>query len=249
MTSPAAALRSTLGSASRRVRKSRVVFWLNQRRLRIEARRGLPAGAIRSVQGEGRLVALSYDDGPSPANTPDLLEILASAGARATFFVVGREVVRHPELVAQIVAAGHELAGHSYSHLNLKTADPATARSEIERGSQAIADVAARPLLFRPPFGKRSGAVEQACRDLGLTMVLWAVDSGDTMPFASDRIAAEVLQRVESGDIVLMHDGGDRRQRTLDATEQILVGLRSRGYRFVTVSELRGSRRRSDDPG
>ena len=226
-----------------RARKSRLVFRLNQRRLRIEARRELPVGVIRAVRTADRMIALSFDDGPSPANTPELLAILEAAGARATFFVVGSEVVRHPELAARIAEAGHELGNHSYSHPNLRNAEGPEVVSEIEGGARAVAEVAATPSLFRPPFGKLPPDAARVCADLGLTSVLWSVDSGDTMPFSASRITSEVVRRVRPGDIVLMHDGGDRRQRTLDATRHILTELAARGYSFVTVSELFGKGR------
>jgi peptidoglycan/xylan/chitin deacetylase (PgdA/CDA1 family) len=234
---------SLVARAEYRVRKSRLVFRVNQRRLRSEARRGLPAGTLRAhANGGARLVALSYDDGPSPANTPELLELFRAAGdAHATFFAVGSQVALHPELAAEVVAGGHELGNHTYSHLNPRSLDEQALRTEVERGAAAIAEAAAPPRLFRPPFGKRTAESAEICAGLGFTSVLWSVDSGDTMPFSAERIAREVVDRVEPGDIVLMHDGGDRRQRTIDATRRILDELGGRGYRFVTVSELLGS--------
>ena len=205
----------------------------------MEARGGSTADSLRAVPNTSeRVVALSYDDGPSPENTPELLEILAAAGARATFFVVGSEVARYPELATQIAEAGHELGNHSYSHPSSRDLDEQETRLEMERANLAIAQAAVTPRLFRPPFGKQSRTQAQIGRSVGLTSVLWSVDSGDTMPFSDTRIVREVVGRVEPGDIVLMHDGGDRRQRTLDATRAILKQLGDRGYRFVTVSEL-----------
>ncbi len=228
------------------MRKSRPAFRLNQWRLRIEARRGIPGAAPRAARDRsGRVVALSYDDGPSPANTPELLEIFAAAGARATFFVVGSEVARHPELALRVAQSGHELGNHSFSHANPRDLDEDGLRSEVEYGARAIADAAVAPTLFRPPFGKRPRASAKVCAKLGFTSVLWSVDSGDTMPFSAARIAREVVGRVKPGDIVLMHDGGERRERTLDATRQILRELKERGYEFVTVSGLLWRRRAS----
>jgi peptidoglycan-N-acetylglucosamine deacetylase len=225
-----------LARAATKARRSRVAFRMNQRRLRREARRG--SGALRASAAGERLLALSYDDGPSPANTPDLLEILAAAGAHATFFVVGSRVEDHPELAVQIAAAGHELGNHTYSHQNLRSLELPAARGEVGRGAQAIElATGVATALFRPPFGK----LPRGGDDLGVTTVLWSIDSGDTMPFSARRIAREVVGRAEPGDIVLMHDGGDRRQRTLDATKRVLDELGGRGYRFVTVSELLGA--------
>jgi peptidoglycan-N-acetylglucosamine deacetylase len=223
-------------------RNSSIGFRINQWRLRIEARRGPGVGAVRAAGGVGeRVVALTYDDGPSPANTPDLLAILAAADARATFFVVGTEVERHPKLVALLTAGGHDVGTHSYSHRNPRELDKSGFKVEVERGASVVAAVAGSVTLFRPPFGKRSEDAVDVCAHLGLTRVLWSVDSGDTRDWDAERIVREVVERVEPGDIVLMHDGGPRRQRTLDATREILRELGNRGYRFVTVSELLGS--------
>jgi peptidoglycan/xylan/chitin deacetylase (PgdA/CDA1 family) len=184
------------------------------------------------------LVALTYDDGPSDANTDDLLEILRAAGARATFFVVGARLEQHQELGRRIAAGGHEVANHSYSHRNLRELDGKQVEQEIALGVSAIAGVVDPPTLYRPPFGKQPADETRICNELGLRSVLWSIDSGDTMPFSTDRIVREVVRRVRPGDIVLMHDGGDRRQRTLDATQRILQQLDGLGYAFVTVSEL-----------
>ena len=235
-------VRAAVSRAAASARSSRVAFRANQWRLRFEARRGPGVGAVRAAGGvRERLVALTYDDGPSPANTPGLLEILAAADARATFFVVGTEVERHPEIVGRLAAEGHDVGTHSYSHRNPHELDEMGFRIEVERGASVVAAAAGPVTLFRPPFGKRSEDAVDVCARLGLTRVLWSVDSGDTRHWTSAQIVREVVARVEPGDIVLMHDGGPRRQRTLDATREILRELGRRGYRFVTVSELLGS--------
>jgi peptidoglycan/xylan/chitin deacetylase (PgdA/CDA1 family) len=221
------------------LRRSSIAFTISQARLRIEARHGLPQGSIRAIPStRERLVALSYDDGPSPANTPELLEMLDEADARATFFVVGSEAQRHPELTARIAAAGHELANHTYSHPHPRDLDDSELKRELERTNHAIAAAGTASRLFRVPYGKRSRAAARVCSELGLTSVLWSVDSGDTRPFPTTRIVREVVGRVKPGDIVLFHDGGDRRPRTLDATRTALEKLGERGYGFVTISEL-----------
>jgi peptidoglycan/xylan/chitin deacetylase (PgdA/CDA1 family) len=148
-------------------------------------------------------------------------------------------VDRYPELVAQITAAGHELGNHTFSHSNLRQLDEESLREEVERGANAISQAGGHASLFRPPFGKRAREAARLCTALGFLTVLWSVDSGDTMrSFSADRIAREVVGHVRPGDIVLLHDGGARRQKTLDATRQILEELAARGYRFVKVSDV-----------
>jgi peptidoglycan/xylan/chitin deacetylase (PgdA/CDA1 family) len=230
-------MRETLRKTAARARRSRLAFRLNQHRLRDAARRNAD-GTIRAVTTNDRVVALSYDDGPSPANTTALLEILAAANARATFFVVGSRVEQHAEIVVRTLSQGHELGNHSHTHPNLRSLATDEALREIETAAAAIESVAGPTSLFRPPFGKSPSHHAEVLARLGLETVMWSIDSGDTMPFSARRIAREVIRRVQPGDIVLLHDGGDRRDRTLEATTRILDTLGSRGYRFVTVSEL-----------
>jgi peptidoglycan-N-acetylglucosamine deacetylase len=224
-----------------RARNSRSAFRLNQWRLRLETRRADDLGVVRAARGaRERLVALTYDDGPSDANTPELLEILAAAGAGATFFVVGSEAERRPDLVARIASEGHDLGNHSYSHRHPAELDLPGFHLEVERGSDVISAVAGPVRFFRPPYGKRWREAADICSGLGLRSVLWSVDSGDTKLGSAAQIVREVVGHVEPGDIVLMHDGGARRQRTIDATREILVELGRQGYKFVTLSELLG---------
>jgi len=220
------------------LRRSALAFRFNQRRVRRHAKRGGSGGALRAIPLARPLVALTYDDGPSHENTADLLAILEAAKARATFFVVGSRLEQNRDLGLRIAAGGHELANHTYSHRNLREVDDEEAAEEIALGAQAIAQLGMRPSLYRPPFGKQPADEARICSELRLRSVLWSIDSGDTMPFSTERIVREVVRRVRPGDIVLMHDGGHRRQRTLDATRQILNDLAAAGYQFVTVSEL-----------
>ena len=234
-----ARLRLASGQLRGVAHRSPLVFALNRRRLRrIAGTDSGPVGVVRArPPGDGELVvALSYDDGPSPANTPALLELLERHGARATFFVVGEEVNRHPELARTVFAAGHELGNHSFSHPNPFALPESALLEEFERAADAIERATGRrPTVLRPPYGKRAGELAALCSS---RTVLWSVDSGDTAGFGADRVGREVIANVHSGDIVLMHDGGDARPATLAATARILEDLGGRGYRFVTVSEL-----------
>lgn len=223
------------------VHRMPLAFALQRRRLRRAATRGHgESGVIRALRPRAGtlLVALSYDDGPSPANTPNLLELLARHDAHATFFVVGNEVQKHPELARAVVSAGHELGNHSYSHANPLTLDEAGMAEEFERAAASIEQATGgRPRVLRPPYGKRAPELAALNRPLGVSTVLWSIDSGDAAGFSADRVAHEVISNVRSGDVVLMHDGGDPRPTTLAATEVVLEELGRRGYRFLTVSE------------
>lgn len=192
-------------------------------------------------------VALTFDDGPDPAVTPRVLDALRQAGAKATFFVIGRHVKAHPELAARILAEGHQLENHSFAHpraLNFASASKMAA--QITAGAAALAEVpGARPSrLYRPPVGLKSPPLARAARRLGVEVVLWSLHARDTRGAAAGQISARVLGRVRAGDIVLMHDGSDRpgreRAATADALPAILRGLADRGLQAVTVDRLRG---------
>lgn len=153
-------------------------------------------------------VALTFDDGPHPEGTPAVLELLARAGARATFFVIGEQVRREPELVARIAAAGHQVALHGYRHRLQLRLSTAQVREDIARGVAAIEDAAgARPVWHRPPYGIYSPAGLLAARTAGLRPLLWSRWGKDWRKFTTPgRIASRVLTGVLPGDVILLHD-------------------------------------------
>ncbi|MDN5861887.1 MAG: polysaccharide deacetylase family protein [Salinisphaera sp.] len=190
-------------------------------------------------------VALSFDDGPDPLVTPQVLDALAACGARATFFVIGRSLAKHPGLARRMVAEGHALGNHSWQHSRLQNFRfRRWHREEIARCEKAIAAVAGedRFRLYRPPVGLKIG---ELCRELWhqrLTLVAWSLHSRDTRAASPQQIAERVLARVRGGDIVLLHDGhdrpGKRRPLCADAVPLILQGLQRKGLECVTIPEL-----------
>lgn len=186
-----------------------------------------------------RVVALTFDDGPGPL-TGAVLDVLARERARATFFLIGQQVAGGAALVRRMLADGHMVAGHSWSHANL-SGGGALASSQISATANAIQRASGfRPCLFRAPYGAISQGLIGAARGLGATTIQWDVDTNDWQLPGSTTIAARAL-RARSGSIVLMHDAGGPRAQTLAALPQIIRGLRARGYRFVTVTELLGA--------
>lgn len=192
-----------------------------------------------------RAVALTFDDGPDPQTTPQILDALARHSARATFFCIGKHLDAHPELAARIVSEGHELGNHSYEHsrlLNFRGVAGLTA--EITRGARAVRrfQPGTGPPLYRPPIGLKNPPLARVAKNLGLTVVAWSVHSHDTRTPDPGAIASRVLSRTGAGDIVLLHDGCDRpgvdRTPTGQAVDQIVTGLTQRGLSSVTVSEL-----------
>ncbi len=194
-------------------------------------------------------VALTFDDGPDPEVTPQVLGALAEYDARATFFSIGRALAAHPALAREIAAGGHELGNHSWQHSRLQNFLAVFEQElEIERGVEAIAAVTGgrTPPLYRPPLGMKSPPMARAAYRKRVTLIGWSLHSHDSRSSDPDRIARRVLERIRPGDIVLMHDGHDlpgrHRPGTARAVPQILRGLRELGLQAVTVSELLGKR-------
>ncbi len=192
---------------------------------------------------ESKKIAITFDDGPHPVYTPEILEILAEYGVRATFFVVGENAEWYPELVRKELAAGHEIGNHTYSHANLRKSGYNTVLAEILDMENAVYENAEyRCHLLRPPGGLYGDPVCHAAEMLDYTVILWSIDTRDWAHTPRKTIVDTVLNQVKSGDIILFHDyigGGD--SPTPDALRRILPELISRGYRFVTVSELLAS--------
>jgi peptidoglycan/xylan/chitin deacetylase (PgdA/CDA1 family) len=185
-----------------------------------------------------RMVALTFDDGPS-GRTPAILRVLANNHAHATFFVVGRSTRGMEPVLRHIAATGNELADHTYSHADLLALrEPARKRQlQWTRGLVAQA-TGVQPRFFRPPYGATGPAVNRLGRSLGLIPVLWSVDSRDWQLPGTKAIARHVLANVRPGAIVLMHDGGGDRQETLRALPAILRALKRRHLEVVTLSRL-----------
>lgn len=193
----------------------------------------------------GNRVALSFDDGPDPHITPQVLDALAQHGARATFFAIGRSLAAHPEIARRIVADGHALANHSWQHSRWQAFYGfRKSLREIQRGAQGVLAVTAapRPPLYRPPVGLKTPALARAAHRCGLTVIAWSLHSHDSRTNDPQRIAQRVLQKVRAGDIVLMHDGHDRpgrhRVACVESLTLILQGLHEKGLECVTVPEL-----------
>lgn len=195
-----------------------------------------------SADPSRKQVALSFDDGPSPHNTPHILDILQRHGARATFFVVGDRIAGQGHLLQRMIREGHEVGNHTYTHQHTVHLSRRELREEIERTNELIRSLASSPpKVIRPPFGKDRRRIGQISRELGMKMILWSVDSGDTRGYSPAGITRAVTSKAKAGAIILLHDGGGRRSETLAATEEILGALRARGFECVTVSELLGS--------
>jgi peptidoglycan/xylan/chitin deacetylase (PgdA/CDA1 family) len=192
-------------------------------------------------------IALTFDDGPNDAATPQLLEVLARHGVRATFFAMGDFARVRPEIVRQVVAAGHVLGNHTMSHPRLSTEPAARVRRELAECNAVLEEITGAAVkFFRPPYGARRPYVLCAARNLGLTPVLWNVTGYDWNPIGVDGILANLdagiarNRRRGRGSNLLLHDGGHRamgtaRMDTVRAVDRLLGAHRGAATRFVTV--------------
>ena len=191
----------------------------------------------RLPETEGPAAALTFDDGPTGA-TPELLDALAASDARATFFLLGENVERRPDMAAAVVAAGHEVANHSWSHVNAwRTPTRATVR-EFARTDVLLTEVAGRPVRWvRPPYGKFTYPLIHWARRRGQRVALWDTMPCDYSPRASVQRVVRGLSMTRPGSIVCLHDNARSAAVTPAALREVLPRLRDEGYRFPTLSE------------
>jgi peptidoglycan/xylan/chitin deacetylase (PgdA/CDA1 family) len=186
-------------------------------------------------------IALTFDDGPWPHSTDAMLAVLKKAHAKATFFMIGRQVKARVSLAKRVLAAGMEIGDHSYSHKLLAHASLGVVASEIAGGANAIhSALGIMPRWYRPAGGSTSASVYAEAKRLGLHLVEWSVDPHDYTRPGVKTIAKRVLSNVSSGSVVLMHDGGGDRSQTVAALKIVLSTLKKRGYTVVTLSDLYG---------
>ncbi len=189
-------------------------------------------------------VALTFDDGPHPVDTPAILEILEKAGAKATFFFVGERVRRFPEIVRRVAQSGHQIEAHSDTHpWWFSLASASRTRREVRDSVETLNEYAGqRPQFFRPPMGHKSLSLAAVLREEGLQMVVWSVRPFDTVRRTADGIRESVLSKVKPGGILLLHEGIGREpgepSRTVQALPSMLKELRERGLEPVRLQDL-----------
>jgi peptidoglycan-N-acetylglucosamine deacetylase len=203
-----------------------------------ELRRCLHYAKLIRGDQQKRDIALTFDDGPHPAYTPQLLAILKRYDVKATFFVVGEMALKNPELIRAEKAAGHELGNHTFHHVNLTKIPISEVAIEWQACQDAIKSITGDTMRFcRPPGGDYDAQVIQSAMALHLTTVLWTDDPGDYASPGAQVIEVRILaqRNIENGGIILLHDGV---QQTVDVLPQIIENLRARGFRFVTLSQM-----------
>jgi peptidoglycan-N-acetylglucosamine deacetylase len=197
----------------------------------------------------GRVIALTYDDGPNPRETPKLMEVLERHGAKATFLLIGRWAEREPELIRETVAAGHAIGNHTFTHPRMALRTMGQLREELRRCREAIeaagveiSQVDGRALM-RPPYGTRRPATLRVLKQEGYVPLLWSITCYDWRRTATTAKLVRRASRARAGDIVLLHDGYHKdpahdRDASIAATDEVLGRMTAEGYRFVTVPEL-----------
>jgi peptidoglycan-N-acetylglucosamine deacetylase len=193
-----------------------------------------------------RQIALTYDDGPNDAHTPQLLEVLARHGVPATFFLIGQHAEDLPGLVNEIAKAGHVIGNHTFSHPLLIFKRTSEIRGELLRCQSVLHDaIGKHSNLFRPPFGGRRPAVQRIARELGLEPVMWNVTGYDWNAPPAAAIERKIEKQMRGGDVILLHDGGHKqmgadRSQTVIATDRLITRYKAEGREFVTISSMMG---------
>lgn len=198
-------------------------------------------GVVQRVMTNEKLVALTYDDGPNPTFTPQILKILDKYNVKATFFMIGKKMEQNPGIVKQVVAHGHAIGNHTYTHpSNIELLSPEQIKQEINKCEDVIfRQTGDRPHIFRTPKGLINGTVATIAEDEGYETILWTVSADHHDAPTPQDMANRVLKHVVPGAIILAHDGMyPIRWKDVAATPLIIEALQKKGYRFVTLPEL-----------
>ncbi|WP_179075774.1 polysaccharide deacetylase family protein [Nostoc sp. C057] len=187
---------------------------------------------------EQKVIALTFDDGPWPESTAQVLDILKKNQIKGTFFVVGENVKNFPNLLKQEIAEGHVIGNHTWHHW-YQFLNPQAAAYEIDHTEDIIFKTTGlKTNLFRPPGGVMHNGVVDYARNSKYAIILWSSDSVDYSRPAVSKLISNAFGEAKPGGIVLMHDGGGNRSRTVQALPEIIANFRNQGYRFVTIPEL-----------
>ena len=193
---------------------------------------------LRGKGGTDKRIALTFDDGPVANWTDRYLAILTEKKVLATFFFVGCLAEKSPDIVSNVVAAGHDIGVHSHTHRKLTNLKEPLLRQDLVNSATIIQHIVQQPIAyFRPPYGATNSKVAGVAHELGQTVITWNVDPRDWDTKDSQQIVTQVLKQVRPGSIILLHEG---KPQTLQALPVIIDRLRQEGYEFVTVSDLFG---------
>jgi len=183
--------------------------------------------------GDKKYVSITFDDGPGPSTTPELLDTLAEFDAKATFFILGTRINKSKDTIRRMSEEGHEVASHTWNHLNLNLQTNEKALSESDRVDDALEEILGyRPSLIRAPYGNSK---DRILKTIKKPFIYWTVDSKDWQYMNANKTYNHVVANADEGEIILLHD---IYQQSVDAARLIIEDMTERGYEFVTVSEL-----------
>ena len=196
---------------------------------------------IHRIETDRKVVALTFDDGPSPDETDEVLEILQKHGIKATFYLNGDQMTLHAQSAPKMVEAGHELGNHGYTHRRMALRTPRDLRSELERTNEAIRKAGyTGEITFRPPFGQKLVSLPKVLKEMEMINVMWSVDPMDKGNWSAPAsvFTEYTLKNTKPGDIILLHPMFKSNREVRKALPDIITGLKEQGYSFVTVSTL-----------
>jgi peptidoglycan/xylan/chitin deacetylase (PgdA/CDA1 family) len=185
-----------------------------------------------------RVVAITFDDGPSPTYTPRILRILSRRHAKASFLMTGSEASAHPMLVKRVARAGHGIGGHTWNHVDLRGLSATEFSREVDRTNALLARLPDPDRMIRcvrPPYGAYDSTVVARLGERHIRTTMWSIDPQDWRRPGTNSIVSNVLSNLSPGAIVLLHDGGGDRSQTVAALPAIIRGIRDRGYDLVTI--------------
>lgn len=197
--------------------------------------------AFWDMREERKKIALTFDDGPHPLYTNQILDVLREHEVNASFFVIGSRIHAYPLLAERIVSEGNELGNHTMNHTYFDLLSSKEIKQELKESAAHIASLQpGGPLLFRPPGGRLTMKSFRILSKQGYDVVMWSFtqDPKDWSRPGAHKIASRIIENIQGGDIILLHDGGGNRKQTVEALKQVVPELKKRGYEFVKVSEL-----------
>ena len=191
----------------------------------------------RSANKISRQVAITFDDGPDPTNTPKILDILKNHQATASFFCIGKRMQEHPEVLKRIQREGHTIGNHTYTHSrNMGFFGSQRISSELKRTNTVAQEILGKHLQwYRPAFGVTNPAIKKALEQTDLRAVGWSIRSYDTLPLSEAFLYKRITKRIQGGDIILLHDTGEK---TVAVLERLLLFLQQNGWEAVSVDTL-----------
>ena len=196
---------------------------------------------IKNGPRNEKVIAITFDDGPHPKETNQILDILKEYDVKATFFVAGKHVEWYPDAVRRAVKEGHEIGNHTFSHPDIKAISKTQLEKELLKAENIIYDkTGQKTKLFRPPYGSYNKNIVELSKKHNYKIVLWStLDAKDWSTTSSNKIASVILDKVTNGDILVLHDYGTIHPNpTVQALRIFIPEMKQRGYKFVTVSEL-----------